>query len=88
MGVMNRDLDRMKRVTGSDAITALILGVSAGKVSAVRKLKAPLPPMAAVKLANALREPLWPALALALSATARSDDSRNFWLDLAVGRYP
>jgi len=88
MRVTIRDLDRMKEITGADRITALVLGVSAGDISDVRKLRHPLAPMASVKLAKAMKAPLFPALALALSATARSHKSRQFWLDLAVGRWP
>ena len=88
MQVMNRDLDRLKHITGSDAITAMILGIQPSKVSAVRKLRQPLPPMQAVKLARAIKENVVQALCLSLSATARSDEARNFWLDFATGKWP
>jgi hypothetical protein len=88
MRVTIRDLDHMKEITGSDRISALVLGVDAGTICDVRKLRKPLPPVASVKLAKAMKAPLMPALALALSATARSHSTRQFWLDLAVGRWP
>jgi len=88
MQVMNKDLDRLRNITGSDAITALILGVQPSKISAVRKLRQPLPPMQAVKLARAVDANIIQALCLSLAATARSDEARNFWLDFATGKWP
>ena len=88
MRVTIKNLDQVKEITGSDRVTAMILGVAAGKLSNVRKLRYPLPPMATLKLARMLKQPLFPALALALSATAKSSSSRNFWLDVATGRWP
>lgn len=88
MRVMNRDLDELKKITGSDSITAMILSIEPSKISAVRKLKQPLPPMQAVKLAHVLKANVVQALCLSLSATARSDIARNFWLDFATGKWP
>jgi hypothetical protein len=83
-----RDLDRMKEITSSDRISAMVLGITPADICDVRKLRKPLAPMASVKLAKAMKAPLFPALALALSATARCNSARQFWLDLAVGRWP
>ena len=72
-------LDKAKLLTGSDARTAQILGMSKHHISDVRAGRRKLTPYQAARLAELIGEP-WHAGALArLEELAASEEERQFW---------
>jgi hypothetical protein len=87
-GVVAADLDQARKLTGSDWKTAQRLGLTPQHLSNYRNGHRQLTPAAAIKLANLLKKPLFPAVAIALAYTAKSRKHRELWLDVACGRWP
>lgn len=86
--LFNSYLDEAKVITGSDRRTAATLGLSAQKVSDIRKGRRNLSPFAAVRLARLLKKNTFGELANALSRSAKSSKTRIFWLDFSSGIWP
>lgn len=81
-------LDLAKEKTGSDRKTSIEIGLTGQKVSDVRSGRRQLPPAATVKLARLAGQDPFSSITLALAATARSNKTREFWLDCNAGVWP